>query len=82
MFVLKVCKIRNNLCVTGDFFKRRFSERTKIVHSSYREYGLREGLEIGRVLENLGSMGSINALQRADDKNDPQLQLYEHLKLV
>lgn len=62
MFVLKVCKIRNNLCVIGDFFKRRFFGRIKIVYSLYREYGLREGLEIGRVLENLGLKGLINVL--------------------
>ena len=38
-----------------------------------------KGLEIGIALENLGSMGE---LQRTDNKNDPQLQLYEHVKLA
>ena len=41
--------------------------------------GKGKGLEIGIALEHLGSMGE---LQRIDNKNDPQLQLYEHIKLA
>lgn len=56
-----------------------FSGGTTILPSSYGENGLQEGLEIGKALGNLGSM---QTLQRTDSKSDPQLQLYEHLKLV